>query len=36
VSNSLSGFKIDAATGALTLISTTTTASAPTSMALVK
>jgi 6-phosphogluconolactonase len=36
VSNSLSGFKIDAATGALTLISTTTTGSAPTSMALVK
>lgn len=35
-SNSLSGFKIDAATGALTLISTTTTGSAPTSMVLVK
>jgi 6-phosphogluconolactonase (cycloisomerase 2 family) len=36
VSNSLSGFKIDAATGVLTLISTTTTGSAPTSMVLVK
>jgi 6-phosphogluconolactonase len=35
-SNSLSGFKIDAATGLLTLISTTTTGSAPTSMVFVK
>lgn len=35
-SNSLSGFKIDAATGVLTLISTTTTGSAPTSMVFVK
>ena len=35
-SNSLSGFKIDPATGVLTLISTTTTGSAPTSMVLVK
>jgi 6-phosphogluconolactonase len=35
-SNSLSAFKIDAGTGVLTVISTTTTGSAPTSMALVK
>ncbi len=35
-SNSLSGFKIDAATGVLTLISTTTTGSAPTSIVFVK
>ena len=35
-SNSLSGFKIDPATGVLTLISTTTTGSAPTSMVFVK
>ena len=35
-SNSLSGFKIDAATGVLTLISTTTTGSAPTSMVFLK
>jgi len=35
-SNSVSGFKIDPATGALTVISTTTTGSAPTSMVFVK
>jgi 6-phosphogluconolactonase (cycloisomerase 2 family) len=35
-SNSLSGFKIDPATGLLTLISTTTTGTVPTSMVLVK
>jgi 6-phosphogluconolactonase (cycloisomerase 2 family) len=35
-SKSLSGFKIDPATGVLTLISTTSTGTAPTSMALVK
>jgi 6-phosphogluconolactonase len=35
-SNSLSGFKIDPATGTLTLISTTATGSAPTSMVFVK
>jgi 6-phosphogluconolactonase (cycloisomerase 2 family) len=35
-SNSLSAFKIDAGSGALTVISTTTTGSAPTSMVLVK
>jgi len=35
-SNSLSGFKIDPATGVLTLISTTTTGTPPTSMVLVK
>jgi len=35
-SNSVSGFKIDPATGALAVISTTTTGSAPTSMVFVK
>lgn len=35
-SNSVSGFKIDPGTGALSLISTTTTGSAPTSMVFVK
>jgi len=35
-SNSVSGFKIDPSTGALTVISTTTTGSAPTSMVFVK
>jgi 6-phosphogluconolactonase len=35
-SNSVSGFKIDPATGALTSISTTTTGSTPTSMVFVK
>jgi 6-phosphogluconolactonase (cycloisomerase 2 family) len=35
-SSSLSGFKIDPATGTLTLISTTTTGSAPTSMVFLK
>jgi 6-phosphogluconolactonase (cycloisomerase 2 family) len=35
-SSSVSGFKIDKATGALTLVSTTSTGSAPTSMFLIK
>jgi 6-phosphogluconolactonase (cycloisomerase 2 family) len=35
-SNTVSGFKITASSGVLTLVSTTSTASAPTSMALVK